>query len=463
MSNKYDYDAIIIGAGISGLVCGCYLAKAGLKTLIVEKNNHVGGYCSSFEKNGFLFDYCAHAVSSLREGGILRKILRELQIEDNLRLKRNNPSDIIITSKYEIKIFHELHKTIAEFAKCFPKEEKNIRNFFYYINETPSFYLECKKVFYTFLSEYFKDINLISIISFVTESLLGTSVKKMSAMVACLMWKEFILDGGYIPSEGGMQAISDLFAKTFKEFGGTLLLSNSAEAIIVENNTSKGVRLKDDRIVCADNIISACDARHTYFELIGKKYLPESVRALINALIPSSSFNIVYLGVENYEKDSSKLMSNLYLYNDKSFLTSYMKKRDVSCNSFGVNIFTQAVGKKTKNEILEKSKTIAEKMLPDVSKYIVFEACATPKTLEGWTNNYNGAAYGWASTLNQFCNPDISQRSKIRNLFFSGHWSNQSGGISIVANCARNAFNFIFSGKYVFCRYKDIKIVNQKS
>jgi phytoene dehydrogenase-like protein len=37
MTKQYDYDAIIIGAGISGLICGCYLAKAGLKTLIVEK------------------------------------------------------------------------------------------------------------------------------------------------------------------------------------------------------------------------------------------------------------------------------------------------------------------------------------------------------------------------------------------------------------------------------------------
>ena len=32
-TDKCIYDVIIIGAGISGLVCGCYLAKAGLKVL----------------------------------------------------------------------------------------------------------------------------------------------------------------------------------------------------------------------------------------------------------------------------------------------------------------------------------------------------------------------------------------------------------------------------------------------
>ena len=48
MSDKIDskYDVIIIGAGIGGLVCGCYLAKAGMKVLIVEKNAKPGGYCT---------------------------------------------------------------------------------------------------------------------------------------------------------------------------------------------------------------------------------------------------------------------------------------------------------------------------------------------------------------------------------------------------------------------------------
>jgi phytoene dehydrogenase-like protein len=37
------YDAIIVGAGHNGLVCGALLGKAGKRVLVLEANNQVGG------------------------------------------------------------------------------------------------------------------------------------------------------------------------------------------------------------------------------------------------------------------------------------------------------------------------------------------------------------------------------------------------------------------------------------
>ena len=64
-TNNGNYDAVIIGAGVGGLVCGCYLAKAGMKVLIVEQHFKTGGYCTSFKRKNFSFDAAAHCFGGV--------------------------------------------------------------------------------------------------------------------------------------------------------------------------------------------------------------------------------------------------------------------------------------------------------------------------------------------------------------------------------------------------------------
>ena len=45
------YDAVVIGAGHNGLTCACYLAKAGLKVLVLERYHDVGGMTLTEELN----------------------------------------------------------------------------------------------------------------------------------------------------------------------------------------------------------------------------------------------------------------------------------------------------------------------------------------------------------------------------------------------------------------------------
>lgn len=62
-----DYDAIVIGAGHNGLVAAFYLARSGLRVLMVEARPIAGGSCVTEELiPGYKFSTCANVVWALR-------------------------------------------------------------------------------------------------------------------------------------------------------------------------------------------------------------------------------------------------------------------------------------------------------------------------------------------------------------------------------------------------------------
>ena len=70
------YDALIVGGGHNGLVTACYLLRAGLDVLVVEKNGWVGGAATSRELTpGFLYSNCSSVCSLFRP-----EIMRDLEL-----------------------------------------------------------------------------------------------------------------------------------------------------------------------------------------------------------------------------------------------------------------------------------------------------------------------------------------------------------------------------------------------
>src|SRR3990170_4008939 len=124
------YDAVIIGAGIGGLTCGSILAKNGFKTLIIEQHSIPGGYCTSFERNGFVFDAAVHFSERLGEGGTFYQILKDLGVEKEIEVYKIDPLYRVFFGDESFSIPADLNEYIKMLSKKFPKEEKGISELF---------------------------------------------------------------------------------------------------------------------------------------------------------------------------------------------------------------------------------------------------------------------------------------------------------------------------------------------
>jgi phytoene dehydrogenase-like protein len=73
-----DYDAIVIGGGMAGLTSAAYLARAGYKTLLCEKESKCGGLVNTFERDGFVFD---GGIRAMENSGVVLPMLKQLGLE----------------------------------------------------------------------------------------------------------------------------------------------------------------------------------------------------------------------------------------------------------------------------------------------------------------------------------------------------------------------------------------------
>jgi len=83
-----------------------------------------------------------------------------------------------------------------------------------------------------------------------------------------------------------------------------------------------------------------------------------------------------------------------------------------------------------RNQLSQRLITKASDFVPDLEYRILVKVETTPKTIEHWTGNRWGAAYGWAQTPRQSGIYRLQRTSPIPNLFLTGHWTSPGGGIS---------------------------------
>lgn len=84
------WDAICVGAGITSLAFGAQVVARhpGARILVIDKHSAAGGYATQFSrpKAGALFDCSLHKLTGTRETGNLRRMFREMGLDQELEM-----------------------------------------------------------------------------------------------------------------------------------------------------------------------------------------------------------------------------------------------------------------------------------------------------------------------------------------------------------------------------------------
>src|ERR1700743_597711 len=83
-----NFDVLIIGSGVGGLVCAGILALEGRKVGVIEKNKQIGGSLQTYVRDKVIFDSGVHYLGGLSKGQNLYQIFQYLGIMDKLKIKQ---------------------------------------------------------------------------------------------------------------------------------------------------------------------------------------------------------------------------------------------------------------------------------------------------------------------------------------------------------------------------------------
>ena len=256
-----------------------------------------------------------------------------------------------------------------------------------YPKEHPHFYDWINKTYKEKLDEYFKNDDLKTLLCALI-GYVGADPDKISASTALTAIISYYMYGGYFP-RGGAQRFANTLRRVIEDHGGKVLVRHRVDKILVENREVKGVKVRD-KVFRSPIVVANVNAKTTFLELIDEKNLDKKFIEYIKSLKMSPSCFLVFLGVDMDLSNYPTLIKNL----DEGYGIVINSNADPSLapkNKSSITIIAPAnyhdfPGRGTK-EYLEKKREFAkalikkaEKIISNLSKHIIVQDVATPRT-----------------------------------------------------------------------------------
>jgi len=338
-NNSNRYDAVVVGAGHNGLTAASYLARAGLKTLVLERRDIVGGCCVTEE----IAPGCRASTTSYIASMLRPEVIRDLKLGDHgLRMVPCDPAlqvpfpdgQLVSWWAERDRVVEELKKISAKDAKTFVRIDDQLKKLARYLQP---FFLEPPPELDTNslggwgslfrVGRRFHGISsreISQLISFLTGSLgefldrnyesdkvktlfLANNVygkhggpyqpgTALGLLFHLLSGGEHEAQGFYGHVMGGMGAITSAMAAAARGFGTEIRTSAPVAHIDSRSGQLRGVVLEDGTEIRARVVLSNADPKRTFLKLVAASELsPDFVHAVCGIKMdgPCAKVNMV--------------------------------------------------------------------------------------------------------------------------------------------------------------------------
>ncbi len=491
------YDAIIIGAGVAGLVSALKLSASGKKILVLERQPVPGGYATTFLRKGFIFESAIHCVNALAPQGEIRQFLEEYGVDRKVEFIPLKDFARIIYPDHDFTADFSREHLIAFLQNNFPHEKNGIEKLF---SDLDGFYQQFDRFNNSKLPElinlllapflypaiismssgsasgvldkYIGDQRLKGIIGDIWR-FMGLAPSKLSAFYFFIVFRGYFYNPtAYV--RGGFLQLFRAISDKIKENGSQVRFNTLVKKIIPHNKYSLSVLAVDGQEFEAKAVISNASAIQTMTQLLDHADLKDKYAHRLAVKEKSISAFQVYLGLKvpakdlgmdhgllsistSYSHDENFNYCLLGDYDRCSLILTDHAQVDPSIVPYGKgslliitfdsfahwsNLSRQEYQQK-KAKVADKLIRRAEQYLPGLSKNIEVMDAATPKTMQRYTLSDDGAIYGFAQTVSESSINRLPQKTPVNGLFLAGAWTVPGGGVHGCFISGINAANLV--------------------
>ncbi len=347
------WDFVVIGAGNAGLTCAATLARAGKRTLLLERHNIPGGCGTSFTRGRFEFEVALHQLSgvgTVEAPGPLCAMFDDLGVTKDLEFVRDQ-------NLYRVFIPGEIDCTLpvdrAAFAKVlkeqFPQQREAIDRFDDLVYRVAPQYLGSRELLETeqtieearekfpdyfryalksakeVLDEFFDDEKIRHVLA-AYWGYMGSPPCEMKFMeLALLLWAYRVFTPAHVV--GGSQSMSTAIVESFRDAGGISRLNCGVKRILIEDGLAVGVETEHGERIFAETVVSNVSPIVTYSQMMDPVDVPESAyKDMASRQIGVSGF-VLHVGLDCVPEDLGIEVSATFLGTDVDHDLAVQKMR----------------------------------------------------------------------------------------------------------------------------------------